>query len=305
MKRNKDIILKLFTFIICLMLILWVALCSIQYKNDFDKNVDAYYKLVELCNEENKVMSDESCHTVITNGKPVMPDTFTIFFQLLINSNLSLIQLLGPIIVIILASYSFSREYNTGFFKNIIQRMSYKNYLKSIILRTYKYIWILPIFLIIIFIFSFLISGHFNVDLTLSYWPEYYIPISIMAIKNIFPFMIIFILNVIFNSIFYANIALITIKKSNNYIISVISSYLIFIFCDIFLEVLVGILILEKILHISGASNLFSLFNYLVYEGIPNIYLYTIYCFTLVIVSLVVVICVYHNKEEVIMKSEK
>lgn len=305
MNKKNDIILKFFSLIIFLLLILWVASCSIQYKKNYTKNVDAYNRLIELCNVENSTISKETCGTIISNGKPVMPDTFTVFFQLLINSNLALIQLVAPIIVILLASYSFYHEYSTGFFKNKLLRMSYKEYFKYIIFKTYKCIWILPVFIVVLFICSFLISGHFNISLTLSYWPENYIPVSLSIISNFFKFMIIFLLNIILNSLFYANLALIPIKKSNNYIISVLSSYLLFIFCDIFLEVLVGILLLEKYAHISQASSIFSLFNCWVYDSIPSIPLYTIYCFLLVVVSFIVVVYIYRDKEEVIIESEK
>lgn len=302
---NKDIILKIFSLIILLLLIIWVVSCSVQYKQNYLKNVDAHNQLVELCNVEESTISEETCNTIISDGKPVMPDTFTVFFQLLINSNLSLIQLIAPMIVILLASYSFFHEYRTGFYKNKLLRMPYKEYLKYIILKTYRCIWILPSFVVVIFICSFMISGHFDVDLTLSYWPENYIPVSISVIKNIFPFMIIFLLNIMFNSLFYVNLALIPIKKSNNYIVNVISSYLLFIFCDIVLEVFVGILLLEKFVHVSQASGIFNLFNCWVYDSIPSIPLYTIYCFLLAIISFIVVIYIYHDREEVIVASEK
>ncbi len=303
--KNKDIILKLFSLIIFSLLIIWVIFCGIQYKKNYTRNVNAHNQLVELCNEKSSTISEETCGMVISNGKPVMPDTFTVFFQLLINSNLSLIQLIAPMIVILLASCSFSHEYSTGFYKNKLIRMSYKEYFKYIILKTYQCIWILPAFIILIFICSFIISGHFDVNLTLSYWPENYIPVSISIVKNAFPFMIIFLLNIVFSSLFYANLSLIPIRKSNNYIVSVISSYLLFIFCDIFLEVLVGVLLLEKYAHISQASAIFSLFNCWVYDSIPSIPLFTIYCFLLAVISFIVVICIYHNIEEVIIDSEK
>ena len=305
MNKNKDIFLKFFSLIIFISLTIWVVFCGIQYKQDYTKNVNAYNQLIELCNTQDSVVSAETCNTIISSGKPVMPDTFSIFFQLLINSNLSFIQLIAPIIVILLSSYSFFHEYNTGFFKNKLLRMSYKEYLKYIILKTYKCIWILPAFVIVIFLYSFIISGHFDVNLTLSYWPENYIPVSISIVKNAFLFMIIFILNIIFNSLFYANLSLIPIKKSNNYVVNVISSYLLFIFCDIFLEVLVGVLLLEKCAHIHQASGIFSLFNCWVYDSIPSIPLYTICCFLLAVISFLVVIYIYHDSEEVIIESEK
>lgn len=304
-KNNNDILYKLFCVSFLLILTIWISYCSIQYKRDFNKNVDAHIKLVEICNQQNSKISESDCQKIISNGSPVMPDTFTVFFQLLINSNLSLIQLLAPIIVILLASYGFYHDYRTGFFKNKLLRMSYKDYIKYMFRITYRCIWILPCFIVLIFICSYIISGHFDINLTLAYWPENYIPVSVAIIKNFHSFIIIFILNIIFNSLFYANLAIIPIKKSNNYIVSVIASYLLFIFCDIFLEVLIGILLLEKMFHISHASSLFSLFSCWVYDGIPNIPIFILYCFLLALISFLIAIYTYHNKEEVIIESEK
>ena len=80
---------------------------------------------------------------------------------------------------------------------------------------------------------------------------------------------------------------------------------MLFIFCDIVLEVFVGILLLEKFVHVSQASGIFNLFNCWVYDSIPSIPLYTIYCFLLAIISFIVVIYIYHDREEVIVASEK
>lgn len=308
MKKKNNLVLRILSIVILIFLTIWIIYCGVQYKQNYIKNLEAHDKLVEMCNLKDPKISEEDCRSIIANGKPVLPDTFTVFFQLLINSDLSLIQLFAPMIVILLTGYSFSREYNTGFYKNKLLRMSYKNYLKQAIYSAYKCIWILPAFILILFICSFIISGHFDIDLTISYWPEYYIPISISIVKNFFPFMSVFILNILFSSLFYANLSLISIKKSHNYIVSVIVSYLLFIFCDIVLEVLIGGLILEKYAHLSQAPNIFSLFSCWVYDGIydtSSISLYTINCFLLAVVSLIVVAYIYRNKEEVIIESEK
>ncbi len=304
MKKKNNVGLRILSLAILIFLTICIIYCSVQYKQNYIRDLEAHDKLVEMCDLKDPKISEEDCNSIIAVGRPVLPDTFTVFFQLLINSNLSLIQLFAPMVVILLTGYSFSREYNTGFFKNKLLRMSYKEYLKQIIYSAYKCIWILPTLILILFICSFIISGHFDVDLTLSYWPEYYIPIPTSILKNVFPFIIVFILNIILNSLFYANLSLISIKKSHNYIVSVIVSYLLFIFCDVILEILIGSLLLEKYAHLSQAANLFSLFNYWVYDT-PSIFLYTIYCFLLAVVSLIFVVFVYRNKEGVIIESEK
>ena len=304
MKYN-DKRVTIFSIIIIIILTIWIAFTSFKYKENHNRNVEAHYKLVEICKNSGDKLSKEECDEIIKRGIPVMKDSFTVFFQLLINTNLSKIQIIAPIIIIILASYSFYREYTTGFYKYALLRMNYKNYIKTSILKTYKCLWILPAFIIILFAFSCIISGHFNIDLTLSYWQEYYIPVSITYIRNFIPFIFIFVLNIILNSVFYANLSLIVIQKSKNYIVNILASYILFIFCDIFLEIFIGVIFCEKILKISSASSLFNLFNCWVYDGISSIPLYTLYCLLLAIISLIILICVYRDKEKVIIESEE
>lgn len=304
MKKKYSIHLLL-SIGIFLALVLWCIGCSINYKKKFDANVDSYNEFEILCKKDNTSMDRNNCEMILESGKPVIPDTITVFFQLLINTSLSAIQLLAPIIIFVLAGYTFYREYNTGFYKNQLMRMSYKSYLKKVLLRAYKNLWIFPAWILVLFVCSYLISGHFSIDKTLSYWPEYYIPVKLEFITNFKTFIFIFIINIIFNTFFYIHLALIPIRRNYNFIVNILSSYLIFIFCDIFLEVLVGVVICEKILHLSNFSNLFSLFNFWAYVDIPNIYLYTLYCFLLDIISFIALYIIYHKKEEVIIDSEK
>ena len=295
----------LLSMIIFILLVIWIIVCAVQYWNNFSMNVDAYNKLSEICNESSNMIDISTCNEILDNGVPVIPDTFTVFFQLLINSSLCYIQLLAPFIIFVLSSYDFYREYHTGFYRNKLMRISYKEYIKSFLLKAYKNIWIFPAWLFILFIVSFIISGHFDLSKTLSYWPTYYIPVDIQIIQNFFPFIFIFFINLIFNNLFYVNIALISVKKNYNFIVNILASYLIFIFCDIILEILIGILIGELILNISHASSMFNLFNYWVYSDIPNIWLYVLYCFLLALVSFIVFYFVYRKKEDVIIASEK
>ena len=126
MKYN-DKRVTIFSIIIIIILTIWIAFTSFKYKENHNRNVEAHYKLVEICKNSGDKLSKEECDEIIKRGIPVMEDSFTVFFQLLINTNLSKIQIIAPIIIIILASYSFYREYTTGFYKYALLRMNYKN----------------------------------------------------------------------------------------------------------------------------------------------------------------------------------
>ena len=75
-------------------------------------------------------------------------------------------------------------------------------------------------------------------------------------------------------------------------------------FWDICFEVLIGGLIFEKYLHISQTTYLFNLFNYWVYSSISNLGLYIGINIFYVLLSLLIVILIYHKKENVVIASE-
>lgn len=308
MKKNNFKIQLLLSTLIFIGLIIFEIWCAFDFYTLYKDNKKAYNNLIVECEKGQIDISKEACESIIQKGEPVVPDTISFFFIVIMNTGLDKIQLIAPMLIIIMSSYTFYRKYKTNFYKNELIRTSYKKYLKKAYLNALKSIWLFPVSLVILFIVCFLLSGHFDLDKTLSYWAEGSIPINISHIRNFIPFIFIYILNIVLNSWFYVNLSLIPIKKNFNLIVSVLSSYILFLFCDIFLEVIVGVIIFEKYLQIHQASNIFNLFNYWVYDGINKISsltIFTIYNLVIVIISFVILYIIYRNKEDVVIESEK
>lgn len=292
------------SIIIIGLLVFWIICCAMSFNIRFTKNVDAYYQLEGMCLENAEEIGEDFCADLKSKGTPVMPDTISVMTQLLINEDLCRIQLLAPIILFLLSGYSFSREYSTGFYKNKLTRMTYVNYLKSVLKSAYKNLYILPLFILVLFIASFIVSGHFDIQSTISYWGSEYIPLDLKYIENVFPFLGVVLINILLNSIFYVHLILIMLKKNHNLLLGILTAYLSFIFCNIFFEIFIGVFIGETLLNISQISNVFNLFNYWVYDSIFNLGFYTLFCFLLAVGSFIFLLHVYKNKEGVIIESE-
>lgn len=308
MQKNNLKIQLLLSTIIFVGLVVFEIWSAFDFYNLYKDNKKAYNNLIVECEKGQIDISKEACQSIIQKGEPVVPDTISFFFIVIMNTGLDKLQLIAPLLIIIIASYTFYRKYKTSFYKNELIRTSYKKYLKDAYLKALKSIWLFPLSLLILFIVCYLLSGHFNLDKTLSYWSEGSIPISISHIRNFVPFIFIYIFNIILNSWFYVNLALIPIKKNFNLVVSNLSSYILFLFCDIFLEVIVGVIIFEKYLKIHHASNIFNLFNYWVYDGIievSSLTIFTIYNLGIAIISFIILYIIYRDKEDVIIESEK
>lgn len=197
-----------------------------------------------------------------------------------------------------ISAYDFFREYSTGFYKNKLTRITYLQYLKKVLKKAYQCIWIYPVWILILFLISYLISGHFN------YQNSIINPIDEFYIQNFLPFIFIFLLNIMLNSIFYVHLSLLPIRKNHNYIVSVFASYILFIIWDIISEILIGTILFELVLNISQTSNLFSLFNYWVYDGISNLGIYIGINILYVVISFLIFYVIYSNKEKVVISSE-
>lgn len=290
-KRNK------MSIIMFSILLLWLLITIIQYKQWFQSYNDLYDKVLRQCKDNSLTACD---HLL----KPYIPDTITVFFDLINNYSLRYVQLLAPLFVIVPAIWNFHSELKSGYIKNIMTRISYKKYIKKSIIGSLKNIWILPLFVVITFIAAYSLSGNFDFSKTeLLYGKSLVFNYKYLEILPLF--MSVFLTNIIFHSILYVNIGLIFVKKNMNVLVSIIISYLAFIALDIVFEIFIGGLLLAKIFNIHNITSSLNLFNIWVYSDIPNLSFTVVYSMMLAMLSLLMVFYIYKNKEEVIIENEK
>lgn len=299
-KNNKILI------IVVAILLGWGLLAANDYRNWWNQTVEANEYYMEKCETEylNDPQYKQYCSELAANYPLKKSDTISIFFDILGNYSLRFIQIVAPLFIVTVAIWNFHKQLKTGFIKNIMTRMEYKKYIKSNIVRSWGYALILPVFLIIMFFISYLLSGHFDVRYTIENNPGYLFIDS--KYIDVFPqFVFTYLLTLILHSIFWINLGYILSKKSRNIIVMLLSFFLTYIVIFMASEILIGGFILSNIFNIRTAMNYLNLSNIWVYEGINNLMIPVVYGLFLAVTSLLFVIKVYKDREGVIIENEK
>lgn len=242
-------------------------------------------------------------------------DAITVFFYILANSSLSILQIISPIAVIVPTIYFFHKELHSGSIKNFLTRQTYRDYIKRIFLFSIKNIWILPVMTIFLFIGSLVISNGFDfskaIPVVLGYSTDG-IPIMTGTVSPIntnfysvpLQLMVVFFFVLLLHSLLYSNIGLIVCKNNKNIVVTLISSFLIYIGLNIFSELIIGRIFL-KILNFQQLNGVFNLFGIWVYCDYTNLTGVVVYSILLVLFSYISLYFSYKNKERLVISCEK
>jgi len=299
LKNNKVLV------IVFAILLGWGLVAINEYRLWWNERIDASKYYMEKCESEylNNPQYEHLCNSLAEFGLPQKPDTISLFFDVLGNYSIRFLQIIAPLFVVVIAIWNFHEQLKTGFIKNVMTRMEYKKYIKNNLIKSWEYALILPTFLIIMFFASYLFSGHFDVRNTIKNNPGYLF-IDNRYIDILPQFIFVYLFNLVLHSIFWINLGYILSKKSRNIIVTLLSFFLTYIVIFMFFEILIGGFILSRIFGITWAMHYFNLSNIWVYEGIDYLILTTIFAMFLVIISLILVVKFYNNKEEVIIENE-
>ena len=306
---KKNYVIGLYYIIIVLIFISGILPFFSSNLNFYSGNMDAEketcikYKNANL--EEKKeiekdiTFDNEICTALINEYKP---GSFYLYYNYLLRNGVSsfVFPFFIPLMVIFPIVYKLSEEFRSKYIKNYLQRNEYNEYIKSIIKRSYKYILIVPILLL-----SFAVVA--SICSKLNFDPRYDIAFSRLSSEigtyyNKPFFYISYILIILFNMGIYINIGLIILRKNKNFFVALIESFVaIYVFlCFTFIIIGIGI---QKIFNISAESiNLLEIYTW---SNISNIGLYLLVNIVYFVVSFILVIIVYKNKEKFIKECEK
>jgi len=264
-----------------------------------------YYEMIEVCKVDSE--SDECKQFEIYergNPKEIMAklDTISLASEAIEMHTFTILHFLGPLLMIIVSTASIHREINTGMVRNYMTRMNYKSYLKRIFLSSIKYAWLFPLTIVIIVLISgYITNFNFVIDnekIGVSYYSEY-------RYNNYFIYTFLMCVILFLHSVFHSNLGLICCKKNKNFIVSVISSYMLFTLINLFFYIVVGGLFVFRFLGINDLGDYFSLTGYWFFRDKPDYILIFVITLFLVIVSYIFLYLVYRKKEGVLMENEK
>ena len=266
-------------------------------------------------NEESRIEGIEVCKDILKydkyneicleniDVKPKKRSTLKTYYDI-INDNVNynstslctVFYFLIPFLVITSSLYNISKKFKNQDIKNHLTRESYNKYIKKILLDSYKSVFIWPMITILLFMFSYIISnGSFEIIDTNSSF-------SYKILSKPVVFMLSNLLNTIFMSFFWTNIALLIVPDTRNYIISVLESIMIY-FGITLTNTFFVILLINKILN-KDVEKYLDFLDVYTYNN-RNLLSFNILCLSIALISGLLVYLKYKNKEKIIMKLER
>lgn len=262
--------------------------------NDKDSE-DLSIKVKEMCKETLKTdPTNEICLKAI-NEEKTKRDTLTTFNEILNDSKYSFIYFLAvPFLIIMSSMYEISKRFKSGEIKNRLTRESYNNYIKDVFKSSYKSILLWPLITIYVLVFSYMISGTFEVSAeTIAFTKE------ILSHPALFIFS--YLLNTILMSIFYINIGLILVPENRNYLVTVIETIMVYYGITLTNTFFIISFVLKDFKDSEKYFDFFDMYTYNDRKLIP----FNLLCLGVSLISLLLVYLKYKNKEKILIKLEK
>lgn len=287
--KNK----KIYIFILFIGFIIFLFYSVHKELNQYNYQKEQYEPFVNECNiviNENNVNSEEyiRCKTFLDSYKG---DEIT-FFGFLTCILLDYVYNIIIVIIIIIDIFAIKwihKVFKNKYIINYYMKMSNKDFLKKLLKESY--IYIVPIILaFLIFLIFILLRSTIIVD-TGSLW-------SLDTMKNPILFIIIYLLQLSLFLGTYINMGLIVSRKNFNYILSLISAYFLFIILELFDEIVLG-----NILKINNPFY-FSIANCFAYDDSFGIFSPIYFPLGTFVISLLIVLCLYKNKEKLYLDIE-
>lgn len=308
-----------FGFIIFLMIILAFAI-----KDTFSpyySQVKLYEEKINKCQKyydgkldryEKKCINDSSgtlkcieidlaeyCKNIEQEEMPQILDAFNATVYTLNGTIFSQFSFFLPLLIICFSVIELYRDLKSGFFRNKILIIGYKNYICKIIRKVWRFALILPVLAIVTFIICSIISKNFDYQQTLLLGQNY-IESSLYENFPLFCFTYIFVF--FLHSLFWINLGIICTKKNRNYASGVLCAFLLYIGYCIISEIF-GVYILPEFLGIKGYGTYTYMGIIWSYENVTCFGM-LIYGFVLAVISTIIVYIKYHKQEDVVISNE-
>lgn len=289
------------SIIVFLFLVIWATFSTINYYKKYDPNISEKFYNSCLDDKEFYNKYQDSCES-LKKYEHLNDDTYMSMYTILnLNELMSPIIYIMPVFIMIAAIWNNQKEINSNYLKNYLTRKNYKDYLKRFFKSSYKCFWILPCYIIYIFIMSYVISGHFDythaVDSSVATYEIQYLKMGIL-------FIVLMVLNLAIHSLFYANLVMICAKKNKNIVLTILEAYMLWLGIEIIGEVVNSDLVKYGILNIKYSAifnvmDLYSLFS----KG--NMWLTLLISSIYFIISAIITFIIYRNREKTFIDFEK
>lgn len=281
-----------------------IFLCkSVSSYNDYKYEINECNKYLSLeVKQVNHDINDydvERCKYILSGeGRPY---SFFLAFDQFIETGIFkfIFPFFVSIIIFIPLVYKLSLELDSNYIKYYLLRKNYKGYVFDLIKKAYKNIFAILLMLFLLVIVSLVVS-NFNISPRLDIYLLYLSEETLLFENPIN--CVIYVVIIILNLLVYANIALMVLRNNHkNYLISLTECFLVTYMYLCLTFIVIGGWINKCFGIIPEQLNLFEIFTW---HGITNPILFLIVNVIYYIISLVIVLLMYKNKEKIIMKCE-
>lgn len=259
--------------------------------------------LKEQCLKDMTV--SEYCEDYVSRDPSQKVDTFSTTSDLI--TNMSWLHILSVFVIVLPVAIVSHRKLKKGYVKNILTRQNYSKFQKKLYLSVSKYATGFVIIGIMIFIVSFILSGHFDVALTKANVSESSLIAALPWIKaNTNPW---FEIGIWFVSLYLVGLLISTLtllvsKKSTNVLVTVLATYFYFFILEVVISVGISSFLLSNVFHmtsISSSLSLFSVWNFGTNQSIISL----IWLILLNVAAIMIYYFVYRDKEKLVISSER
>lgn len=292
MKLRKHI-----TFILIILIFLISGLYSIGVMvKEHNTNLKAYETRIHEC--EMSGNNDSYCEEVLNSKKPTWNDSFTVLSEVL--NRFNFITYIAPLLIIIISLNNFLYKLKNGTIKNYLTRIDYKDFILKEWFSSLKFVFIIPLYITFLFLIILLITH--NLDYSSANSDAFWFNFSFF--NNIALWIFVFMINMIFQSIFWINLGFICSFNSKNIPLTYITSFLTYLAIWAFLEIVIGQFVGVFLFNNSLIYEYVSLPTIWNYVGVDNLLVFTLIQFFLAFISFIVFLCIYKNKEKVLINNE-
>ena len=300
MKFLKNNWLMLIFLVLGLMLVGKIVYDINEFSEYETKSVN---EIKKQCEQNENEQNYEFCRSYFNEKTELMSNNFYYKFNIAYNDTLYYLPVIICLVMYIMTLYNITNIFKSRSAILMLKREKYSSFIKMIFKKFYRYIWFVPLIIVLIFCIC-AINSNFMVTSklinNLIMWDE-------NLMKTPLLFCITYLFNIILQVALYLNISMIIARYQHNYFLAVIESFLVTIVLDLFFELVIGEILIVKIMHFEN-NLLFNIMNSLSFYSTSNnlgVIGLLLFNFILFIISLIIVFMCYRNKENLIINCEK
>lgn len=286
--------------IITFVLIFFLSFNFISYQKNRQLEYEYDNTLITNCFKNEEKYSPGACIKLqeeITNKYKTKPSFYDTVSNILDN-NFMFLDLILFLLIVIPTLYNLSDLLSDKTITHNMVKESFSKIKFNIFKQGYRYIWFYPTIILLFFIICLFIST--NKETSTFLYTNINLPSSPIYV------IIMYLLNTLFLTGTYLNLALIGLRIKHNYFLAILTSLLIFLITEVFLSIFINKLLIYSILNKTNYQGLFSIigiFNIKI-DNVINFNLRIFISFIIFLITFIITYLMYKNKEKLVISME-